>query len=115
MNAVVCTSAISSGSACIFLSSRTLYGLSEQGQAPKFFQRCNRFGAPFIAVAVSLSLTPLVYLSVKTESAIVFGWFVNITTVSGFIGWVIIEVSYLRFYYAMKAQGISRDGSFKSI
>lgn len=63
----------SSGSACIFLASRTLYGLSQEGQAPKFFQKCNRFGTPYLAIAVSLLLTPLVYLSVASTPSIVFG------------------------------------------
>jgi amino acid transporter len=34
---------------------------------------------------------------------------VNITTVAGLIGWVVIGVTYLRFYYAMQKQGIARD------
>jgi yeast amino acid transporter len=109
INAVVCTSAFSSGSSCIFLASRTLYGLSQEGQAPKLFQKCNRFGTPYLAVAASLLLTPLVYLSVASTPSIVFGWLVNITTVSGLISWVAIEATYLRFYHAMKVQGYPRD------
>lgn len=109
INAVVCTSAISSGSACIFLASRTLYGLSADGHAPKLFMKCNRFGTPWYAVALSVMPSPLVYMVVSTESSIVFGWFVNITTIAGLIGWVVIGVTYLRFYYAMKVQSISRD------
>lgn len=109
INAVVCTSAISSGSACIFLASRTLYGLSADGHAPKIFMKCNRFGTPWYAVALSVMPSPLVYMVVNTESSIVFGWFVNITTIAGLIGWVVIGVTYLRFYHALKLQGISRD------
>jgi amino acid transporter len=115
INAVVCTSAFSSGSACIFLASRTLYGLSQEGQAPKFFQKCNRFGTPYLAVAASLLLIPLVYLSVASTPSIVFGWLVNITTVSGFISWIAIKATYVRFYHAMKAPGDSRaDLPYKS-
>ncbi|KAA8573415.1 hypothetical protein EYC84_005001 [Monilinia fructicola] len=110
INAVVCTSAISSGSACIFLASRTLYGLSADGHAPKLFMKCNRFGTPFYAVGLSVLPSPLVYMVVSNKAYLVFGWFVNITTVAGLIGWVVIEVTYLRFFYSLKAQGISRDG-----
>lgn len=109
INAVVCTSAISSGSACIFLASRRLYGLSADGHAPKIFMKCNSFGTPWYAVALSVMPSPLVYMVVSTEASIVFGWFVNITTIAGLIGWVVIGVTYLRFFYAMKLQGISRD------
>ncbi|KAM0159012.1 hypothetical protein ACHAPC_007539 [Botrytis cinerea] len=109
INAVVCTSAISSGSACIFLASRTLYGLSADGHAPKIFMRCNRFGTPWYAVGLSVLPSPLVYMVVSNQASVVFGWFVNITTVAGLIGWVVIEATYLRFFYALKKQGISRD------
>lgn len=109
INAVVCTSALSCGSACVFLASRTLYGLAEERQAPRVFLKVNRFGTPWIAVAASLIFMPLVYLSLGSNSSVVFGWFVNITTIAGLIGWLVIQVSYLRFYYAMKRQGISRN------
>lgn len=59
-------------------------------------------------------LLPLVYLNVGSNTSVVFGWFVNITTVAGLIGWIVIEVTYLRFYYGLKAQGISRNGIFRA-
>ncbi|KAK7935003.1 amino acid transporter [Apiospora marii] len=109
INAVVCTSAISSASACVFIASRTLYGLSRDGHAPALFQRCNRFGTPHYAVGLTCLLLPLVYLNVGNSTALVFGWFVNITTVAGLIGWIVIEVTYIRFHAGLKAQGYSRN------
>ncbi|QKX54109.1 uncharacterized protein TRUGW13939_01192 [Talaromyces rugulosus] len=109
INAVVCTSAISSGSACVFIASRTLYGLSRDGHAPGFFQRCNRFGTPQYAVGLTCLVLPLVYLCVANNTSVVFGWFVNITTVAGLIGWIVIEATYLRFWAGLKAQNISRN------
>ncbi|KAK2015037.1 amino acid permease [Colletotrichum eremochloae] len=109
INAVVCTSAISSGSACVFIASRTLYGLSCDGHASKIFQRCNRFGTPHYAVGLTCILMPLVYLNVANNTSVVFGWFLNITTVAGLIGWIVIEATYLRFYAGLKAQGYSRN------
>jgi amino acid transporter len=114
INAVVCTSAISSGSACVFIASRTLYGLSRDGHAPGFFQRCNRFGTPQYAVGLTCLVLPLVYLCVANNTSVVFGWFVNITTVAGLIGWIVIEATYLRFWAGLKAQKISRNGNFVS-
>lgn len=74
INAVVCTSAFSCGISCVFLASRTLYGLAEEGQAPRFFRKINRFGTPWLAVAASLIFMPLVYLSLGSSSSVVFGW-----------------------------------------
>jgi amino acid transporter len=71
--------------------------------------RCNRQGTPFYAVALSVLPSPLVYMIVSNKASAVFSWFVNITTVAGLIGWVIIQVTYLRFYYALARQGIPRD------
>ncbi|KAI1266934.1 amino acid permease [Xylariaceae sp. FL1019] len=109
INAVVATSAISSGSACIFIASRTLYGLSLDGHAPAIFLRCNRFGTPHYAVGMSCMLLPLVYLNVGHNTSVVFGWFVNITTVAGLIGWIVIQITYIRFHAGLKCQGYSRD------
>jgi amino acid transporter len=109
INAVVCTSAFSCGSSCVFLASRTLLGMAEEGHAPRWFLKTNRFGTPYLAVSASLIFMPLVYLSLGSSSSVVFGWFVNITTVAGLIGWVVICVTYLRFFYGLKHQGISRD------
>jgi amino acid transporter len=114
INAVVCTSAFSCGSACVFLASRTLLGLAEEGQAPKWFLKTNRFGTPYLAVSASLVFTPLVYLALGSSSSVVFGWFVNITTVAGLIGWLVICVTYLRFFHGMRTQGISRDRKHSS-
>ena len=72
INAIVCTSAFSCGSACVFLASRTLYGLIENKQAPQFLLRTNRFGTPYLAVAASLIFMPLVYLSLGSNSSVVF-------------------------------------------
>lgn len=71
--------------------------------------RCNRFGTPWYAVGLSVLPSPLVYMVVSNQASVVFGWFVNITTVAGLIGWVVIEFTYLRFFYALERQGISRD------
>jgi amino acid permease len=110
INAVVLTSAVSAASACVFIASRTLYGLSCDGHAPKIMQRCNRLGVPYYAVGTTCALLPLVYLNVANNTSVVFGWFVNITTTAGLIGWAIIEVTYIRFFNGLKAQGYSRNG-----
>lgn len=110
INAVVMTSAVSSGSACVFIASRTLYGLSEDGHAPKWLRKCNRFGTPYNAVGLTVLFSPLVYLSCGSSASTAFQWLVNLTTLAGLIGWLVVQASYLRFYYTLKAQGISRDG-----
>ncbi|EXJ78910.1 hypothetical protein A1O3_08410 [Capronia epimyces CBS 606.96] len=109
INAIVCTSAISSGSACVFIASRTLYGLSKEGQAHRIFQKTNRWGVPVFSLGLSCLFLPLAYLVLGTDASVVFGWFVNITTVAGLIGWAVICVTWLRFNRAFQVQGLSRQ------
>src|SRR5438067_10558427 len=58
----------------------------------------------------------LAYMSVSASSDTVFIWFYNIVSISSLVTWASICVAYLKFYYALKAQGISRDElPFKSV
>lgn len=59
INAIVITSAFSSGNGVLFLASRTLVGLAQDGYAPKVLLKTNGFGSPWIAVLVSFIFAPL--------------------------------------------------------
>ncbi|KAG8779652.1 hypothetical protein FRC12_023981 [Ceratobasidium sp. 428] len=109
VNAVVLSSAFSSGVSCIFIASRALIGLAEDGNAPAIFARTNRLGNPWVAVLSSASFGALAYLSVTEQSMRVLLWLINLAAVAGLVSWIILCVGYLRFYAAMKAQGYSRD------
>ncbi|RDW82617.1 hypothetical protein BP6252_03729 [Coleophoma cylindrospora] len=111
INAVVITSAFSSGNGVLFLASRTLVGLAADGYAPKVFLKTNRFNSPYLAVMISFLFAPLAYLNCGSSAtpATVFGWFVNLIATAGLIIWCVICFAYVRFYYGMKARGISRD------
>jgi amino acid transporter len=61
-------------------------------------------------VGLSCAFLPLSYMTLGSGASVVFGWFVNITTVAGLIGWVVIQGTYLRFYYGLRAQGFDRRG-----
>ena len=110
INAVILTSAASAGSACLFAGSRNLYSLAVTSQAPKIFRTCNKQGVPYVAVLFTAALACLVYLSVSAGSADVFTWFLNLTTISGFIAWVShIEVEIL--YHSLPTLTLRPYGS----
>ena len=47
-------------------------------------------------------------MTVSNDAATVFGWLVNLTTVGGFIGWWVINCTYLsfcRFFRALLREG----------
>lgn len=39
----------------------------------------------------------------------VFLWLVSLVTTAGILSWIVIGVAYLRFFYALRVQKISRD------
>lgn len=109
VNAVVLSSAFSSGVSCIFIASRSLVGLAEDGNAPAIFSRTNRLGNPWVAVVASSSFGALGYLSVTEQSMNVLLWLINLSAVAGLVSWIILCIGYLRFYAGMKTQGYSRE------
>ncbi|KAF8706627.1 Amino acid permease, partial [Rhizoctonia solani] len=109
VNAVVLSSAFSSGVSCIFIASRSLIGLAEDGNAPVIFSRTNRLGNPWVAVMCSSAFGALGYLSVTEKSMKVLLWLINLSAVAGLVSWIILCIGYLRFYAAIKAQGYTRD------
>ncbi|KAG8691427.1 hypothetical protein FRC11_004061 [Ceratobasidium sp. 423] len=109
VNAVVLSSAFSSGVSCIFIASRSLVGLAEDGNAPVFFSRTNRLGNPWVAVIFSSAFGALGYLSVTEKSMNVLLWLINLSAIAGLVSWIILCTGYLRFYAAVKAQGYTRD------
>jgi amino acid transporter len=101
INAAILTSAWSSGNAWLFSGSRMLYSLALTDQAPKIFLRCNKNGVPWVAVLFTFAFGCLAFLNVSSNGATVFNWFTNITTISGFIAWIVVLITYLRFRKAM--------------
>ncbi|PYH44161.1 proline-specific permease [Aspergillus saccharolyticus JOP 1030-1] len=114
INAAILTSAWSSGNAWVFAGSRTLYSLACGGQAPKVFTRCNRNGVPWVAVLVTWTVGLLAFLNLSNSGATVFYWFTNLTTVGGFISWILVSIAYLRFRKAMAFHGMLDSLPFKT-
>jgi amino acid transporter len=108
INAVVLTSAWSAGNSFFYTSTRILYASALDGKAPKFFTY-EKFGVPYACVGLTTATGFLAYLNVSNNSGEVFFWFSNISAVSTLIVWCSICITYLRFYYGLRANGISRS------
>ncbi|KAK0200128.1 amino acid permease/ SLC12A domain-containing protein [Desarmillaria ectypa] len=109
INAIVLTSAWSAGNSIMLNGSRNLYGIAREGHAPKVFLRVNRFGVPYVAVGFLAAFMALAYMTLQDSASTVFGWFQDLVSAAAIVHWIIICLVYLRFYYGMKKQGISRD------
>ncbi|KAH6650489.1 amino acid permease/ SLC12A domain-containing protein [Chaetomium tenue] len=115
INAAILTSAWSAGNAFLYSGSRILYSMAATGQAPKIFARTTKRGVPYAAVVATWAVGLLAYLNVSQSGAKVFLWFMNISTISGFIGWIVVLVTYLRFRKAMSVQGLLSTLPFRTI
>ncbi|KAI0644691.1 amino acid permease [Trametes meyenii] len=113
INASILTSAWSAANSDLYGSSRALYGLALNGNAPKVFLKVTRHGLPWVAVAACASFGLLSYMGLSNGSGRVFGWCIHVacrvrTAVSGLASWFGIGVTYIRFHRGLKAQGIDR-------
>ena len=94
INAVIITSAWSAANSFLYAGSRSLHSLAMTGQAPKIFTRCNN-GVPYVAVFATGALGSFAYLSISSGSATVFAWFLNLTTIGGYVAWIVMLMAYL--------------------
>lgn len=110
INAVILTSAWSAGNSDLYAASRTLYALALEGMAPKCLRYCTRRGLPLWCVVITALFGPLAYLACGGKGAnLAFDWLYNLSAISGLLCWWAILLSYLRFYYGLKKQGLTRD------
>ncbi|KFA53931.1 hypothetical protein S40293_01812 [Stachybotrys chartarum IBT 40293] len=106
INAAVLTSAWSAGNSFLYSGSRVLYSMALDNQAPKVFRTTNRHGVPWVAVLATWSIGLLAFLNVSNSGAVVFNWFMNISTISGFIAWIVVMITYLRFRRGLEFHGL---------
>lgn len=108
INAVILTSAWSSGNSLFYAATRVLYAAALDGKAPAILA-WERFGVPYLCVAVTTVFGLLVYLNVSNSGAEVFFWFSNLSGVGALIIWASVSFTYLRFYYCLRYNGIDRN------
>ncbi|KAJ4305623.1 hypothetical protein N0V90_001154 [Kalmusia sp. IMI 367209] len=109
VNAVILTSATSSGNAFLYTGSRYLFGVAQNGQAPKFLLKCSKNGVPYWCVGITAIFSLLTFMSLGTSANNVFLWFQNLVTIAQLFTWTSICIAYVGFHKAMKAQGVDRN------
>ncbi|OKL59914.1 hypothetical protein UA08_04912 [Talaromyces atroroseus] len=133
VNACILVAAWSAGNSYCWVGSRMIVAMTTDHYLPQIFGRVTRRGVPYVAVITAWLFGPLAYLSeylfksfppnAKPQQASnssklglgsggpaqAFTWLLNLSTVAGLIAWATLSLCYIRFYAALKAQGISRD------
>lgn len=113
LNFVVLTAALSVYNSGVYCNSRMLYGLAEQGDAPRVFTRLSRNGVPVPGIAVSGAITLLcVALNyVLPEGALII--LMALVVAALVLNWAMISLSHLRFRHSMQQQGVTT--SFRAL
>lgn len=106
LNFVVLTAALSVYNSGVYCNSRMLYGLAEQGDAPKVLMKLNKQGVPLLALGVSALITMLAvlvnYVAPQEALELLFA----LVVASLMINWALISLTHLRFRKAMGQRGI---------
>jgi amino acid transporter len=97
---------ISAANSDLYIATRTLYSLSVEGNAPKFFSRTNDRGVPIFALGLSSACCLIAYISAKAGVFTVFKYFVSLVTIFGLLMWMTILLSHICFVRARKEQKI---------
>jgi amino acid transporter len=109
LNACILLFTFSAANSDLYIASRTLYGLAEQGHAPRWFRYTDKRGVPVVALGFSSCFSLLAMMNVADDSKVVFGYFVNLVTIFGLLTWISILVTHIYFVKARRAQGITND------
>ncbi|MCD4549034.1 amino acid permease [Schaalia sp. lx-260] len=105
MNAVILTSILSAGNSGLYASTRMLYALAQRGSAPAVFGRTNKYGVPVLALAATAAIGAICFISSLIGDGAAYTWLVNASGLAGFITWMGIAWSHMKFRQALAAQG----------
>ena len=104
INAIILTAVLSAGNSGLYSSTRMLYALAKEGQAPAVFGRLNSRGVPVASLCLTSAFGLFAFLTSLIGEGTAYNWIVNISGMSGFIAWVGIAIAHYRFRRAFKAQ-----------
>ncbi|CAJ0704880.1 Lysine-specific permease [Ralstonia mannitolilytica] len=107
MNAVVLTALLSSGTSSLYVSTRILYDLALEGQAPRWFAKVSDNGVPHRALVVTSAVGALCFFSSLFGDQVVYLWLLNTSAVTCFIAWFGIALAHYRFRKGFVSQGHS--------
>ena len=105
LNLVVLTAALSVYNGCVYANSRMLFGLAEQGNAPRALLRVSRRGVPIAALGVSAVATGICICINYFYRNEAFGMLMGLAVSALVINWGMICWSHLRFRRQKAASG----------
>ncbi|AMB74701.1 aromatic amino acid transporter AroP [Pantoea ananatis] len=113
LNVVILTAALSVYNSCVYCNSRMLFGLAQQGNAPKALLNVDRRGVPVMSILVSAVATALCVLLNFLMPAEAFGLLMSLVVSALVINWAMISLAHLKFRKKKNQQGVTTQ--FKAV
>lgn len=106
LNLIVLTAALSVYNSCVYSNSRMLYGLADQGSAPKFLMKLNKQSVPINAILISSCFAAICVLINKVIPKEAFSILMSLVVSCLIINWVMISYTHLRFRRSKDSENI---------
>ena len=106
LNIVVLTAALSVYNSCVYCNSRMLFGLAQQGNAPKALTSVDKRGVPVNTILVSALVTALCVLINYLAPESAFGLLMALVVSALVINWAMISLAHMKFRRAKQEQGV---------
>lgn len=115
VNAFIFATCLSAVNSSIYIGSRTILFMAQEGKAPNFLGYTDKRGVPIPAIIFTNLFGTLSMMNVSTGASAAYGYIVNLSGVSTFLVWGSISFIHIRFRSAWVSQGRSIDSlPFKS-
>ncbi|EII1418641.1 phenylalanine transporter [Salmonella enterica subsp. enterica serovar Newport] len=122
LNFVILVASLSVYNSGVYSNSRMLFGLSVQGNAPKFLTRVSHRGVPVNSLMLSGAITSLMLSGAITSLVVLinyllpqkaFSLLMALVVATLLLNWIMICLAHLRFRAAMRRKG--RETQFKAL
>ena len=107
LNVVILTAALSVYNSCVYCNSRMLFGLAQQGNAPKALLNVDRRGVPVATILVSAVATALCVLINYLMPGEAFGLLMSLVVSALVINWAMISLAHMKFRKKKDQQGVT--------
>ncbi|CAH0174339.1 Aromatic amino acid transport protein AroP [Erwinia aphidicola] len=106
LNVVILTAALSVYNSCVYCNSRMLFGLAQQGNAPKALLKVDSRGVPVISILFSALATGLCVLLNYLMPGEAFGLLMALVVSALVINWAMISLAHMKFRRKKDQQGV---------
>ncbi|MCT2387849.1 aromatic amino acid transporter AroP [Erwinia pyrifoliae] len=106
LNVVILTAALSVYNSCVYCNSRMLFGLAQQGNAPKALLKVDRRGVPVVSILFSAVATGLCVLLNYLMPGEAFALLMALVVSALVINWAMISLAHMKFRRTKNHQGV---------